>query len=120
MGGFLFDGMLGWVRWERLTVMLSPKGRMLRLFPLKVVWRASSLDSLDEDNEVGAPSTAEAAVQSVRRVWAKCISFISIKVIVVESLWKLVWKGWMSTILGGFSGVIVCYLYCKCHLDIVA
>jgi hypothetical protein len=51
--------------------MLSPNGRMLRLFPLKVVWRDSSLDSLDE--KVGAPSTAEAAVQSVRRVWVKCI-----------------------------------------------
>jgi hypothetical protein len=48
------------------TVMLSPSGRMLRLLPLKVVWRVSSL-------EVGAPSTAVAAVQSVRRVWAKCM-----------------------------------------------
>jgi hypothetical protein len=27
-----------------LTVMLSPNGRMLRLLPLKVVWRASSLE----------------------------------------------------------------------------
>jgi len=58
------------------TVMLSPRGRMLRLLPLKVVWRVSSLDSLEE--EVGAPSTAEAAVQSVRRVWAKCMLFIPI------------------------------------------
>lgn len=59
------------------TVMLSPRGRMLRLFPLKVVWRVWSLDpSWGEEAEgVGAPSTAEAAVQSVRRVWAKCILF---------------------------------------------
>jgi hypothetical protein len=54
-----------------LTVMLSPSGRMLRLFPLKVVWRVSSLEDV-----VGAPSTAEAAVQSVRRVWAKCIFLV--------------------------------------------
>ena len=59
-----------WVR-DRLirTVMLSPSGRMVRLLPLKVVWRVSSLDG----EEVGAPSTAEAAVQSARRVWAKCM-----------------------------------------------
>jgi hypothetical protein len=64
------DGGFGGVDTKR-TVMLSPRGRMLRLLPLKVVWRDSSLDSLDEG--VGAPSTAVAAVQSVRRVWAKCI-----------------------------------------------
>jgi len=51
------------------TVMLSPSGRMVRLLPLKVVWRGSSLDG----DVVGAPSTAEAAVQSVRRAWAKCM-----------------------------------------------
>jgi hypothetical protein len=66
---------LRWVDAIR-TVMLSPSGRMVRLLPLKVVWRVSSLDGGDI---VGAPSTAEAAVQSVRRVWAKCILLLFVK-----------------------------------------
>jgi hypothetical protein len=102
-----------------LTVMLSPKGRMLRLLPLKVVWRASSLDSLDE--KVGAPSTAEAAVQSVRRVWAKCI-FCCCMIDQSDRCGIVMEVGMegMFTILGGSSGVIVCYLYCRWHLGIVA
>ena len=75
----------------RLTVMLSPSGRMLRLFPLKVVCLASSLESFVDDNAVGAPSTAEAAVQSARRVWAICIFLIDLDRLIDRNELFLLW-----------------------------
>ena len=45
-----------------LTVILSPRGRMRRLLPLRDVWRVSRV--------VGAAST-EAAEQRARKFWMK-------------------------------------------------
>jgi hypothetical protein len=50
----------------RGTVMLSPRGRILRLLPLKEVWRVSR-------EVAGAARTAEKVVERVRRVWRRCI-----------------------------------------------
>ena len=71
------------------TVMLSPSGRILRLFPLKVVCLASSFEALDD--AVGAPSTAEAAVQSARRVWAICIFLIDLDRLIDRNELFLLW-----------------------------
>lgn len=88
--GALIDWFVGSI--GRLTVMLSPSGRMLRLFPLKVVCLASSLESFVDDNAVGAPSTAEAAVQSVRRVWVKCM------LMDVDQLNRSKWMLWSCSV----------------------